>query len=170
MLWSSWPPGVFSSSGNRCRCVWKGKWYRRRRDVSHEKTSHSQAQHSQLNTNLPSPLKHWLRSSLETRKITASKGKIIEALTLSSSKLLMWKHCAAVSAKFVSTFLTLFSIKISSGLVLLGPELLLTLSFLWYRALACTHSPVRAREGEDELREDFSSNIFPTQEFNFTFF
>ena len=24
--------------------VWKGKWYRRRRDVSHEKTSHSQAQ------------------------------------------------------------------------------------------------------------------------------
>ena len=129
-----------------------------------------QAQHSQLNTNLPSPLKHWLRSSLETRKLTASKGKIIEALTLSSSKMLMWKHCAAVSAKFVSTFLTLFSIKISSGLVLLGPELLLTLSFLWYRALACTHSPVRAREGEDELREDFSSNIFPTQEFNFTFF
>ena len=104
----------------------------------------------QLNTNLPSPLKHWLRSSLEThgKHPNDRGGQVIEPLTSSHHQCCCWCEsktllCSAVSAKFVSTFLTLFSIKISSCLLLLGPWLLLTLSFL---PAQCSAPPARLRE------------------------
>ena len=62
-------------------------------------------------------------------KLSEHIQKVIEPLTSSHHDVRV-KHCAAESAKFVSTFLTLFSIRISSRLLLLGAELLLTLSFL----------------------------------------
>ena len=92
---------------------------------------------SQLNTNLPSPLKHWLStpllSSLEThgkRPCYWGGEKVIEPLTSSywcwcESKTLLWICQVCVNIPHFVLHQNFFP-----SLLLLGPWLLLTLSFL----------------------------------------
>ena len=139
----------------QCEEQREGAWQQKgdRRDEPSQSAQYKLAKSTQILT------PHPLLSSLETHgKLPYYRGeKVIEPLTSSCADAdVKVKHCCG-SAKFVSTFHTLFSIKISSCLLLLGP---LAAAYIIIPLCSEHHQPGRGGWGKMSRGHIFSPRFF----------